>query len=137
VVSFILNNLLFSVFNLINSRIDAYKIKVLHKEIRHGINFIAYGVVVAGAMCLRSYSILAIVLNCLSAFFNRQITFDIPLNLRRGLSWDYQSTANPPKAIWDRIEKFVFRSLSGKQIVIIYLVSWVVVTVLCMILVKD
>ena len=110
-------------FNLLNVRIDAYRI-TNHKNIAHGVNFIAYAAFTfllcwlfrLGAEC---------VLLCAAAFFNRQLSFDIPLNLRRGLPWHYQSTAKPPKAIMDRIEAKLFPGWSGKKIVAVYAAGWV------------
>lgn len=94
-----------AIFNWINTRIDAYRI-LKHKNIAHGINFTAYLILVAVELiCLKLWWPVAI-LFCLQAFFNRQNTFDIPLNLRRGLLWDYQTLF--PKAIMDKIEYWLF-----------------------------
>lgn len=60
----------------------------------------------------------------LSAFFNRQITFDIPLNLRRGLKWYYVSLDKPPKAWLDRQEIKIF-GYNGAAITFMYFVLWI------------
>jgi hypothetical protein len=119
--SFLLNQLFLIGFNFINSQLDAYRI-LRNKQIAHGINFCLYGAFV-GVLCwLGEYNIKSIILFCASAFFNRQFSFDIPLNLRRGLNWYYQSVAKPPKAILDKMELFLFgdHPMVGVKIAIIY-----------------
>lgn len=111
-------------FNLVNARVDAYRI-LRHKNIAHAANFGVYALFVALLCWLSGWNIGVITLFSVSAFFNRQISFDIPLNLRRGLPWYYQSTANPPKAVMDRIERFIFGNLSGKWIAAIYMACWI------------
>jgi len=110
--------------NLTNCYIDAYKIKVLNKNIRHGINFTFYAAVTG--LCIYFFHMpvaVSIVFAC-SAFFNRQITFDIPLNLRRGLKWNYVSLDKPPKAFMDRIEVRVF-GYNGTAPTVYYGILWV------------
>lgn len=111
-------------FNIVNVFIDAYKIKVLNKTIRHGINFIAYAVCTGLIIWLAHLDRLHAVIFSASAFFNRQIFFDIPLNWRRGLKWDYVSLDRPPKALMDRIEVSIF-GYDGKLPVLIYSLTWV------------
>lgn len=120
-MNFIINQFILVYWNLINSRIDAYRI-LKHKAIAHGINFGAYALFVALVCWVAKYDVKTIVLFSVSAFFNRQFSFDVPLNLRRGLKWYYQSTATPPKSILDRIERFVFGShpLVGIKVAIVY-----------------
>ncbi|WP_430897606.1 MULTISPECIES: hypothetical protein [unclassified Paraflavitalea] len=108
-------------FNVCNAFIDAYKITVLHREIRHAINFSAYAILVWILIHLLEYNAARSISFCLFSFFIRQITFDIPLNWRRGLSTFYVSTANPPKAIWDRIEIWIFGKDGGRKQVEWYL----------------
>ena len=122
-ISYLLNQIALTGFNLINSRIDAYRI-MRNKRITHGINFAAY-VVFVGLLCwLGRYELWDIVVFSVSAFCNRQFTFDIPLNLRRGLKWDYVSKANPPKSITDRFEIFLF-GYNGRAPFLLYGVIWV------------
>lgn len=123
-ISYLLNQLSLAGFNLINSRIDAYRI-LRNKTIAHGINFGAYVFFVAVLCWLARYDVWNIILFCISAFCNRQLSFDIPLNLRRGLKWDYVSLAKPPKAILDRIEIRLF-GYNGRAPVIMYAAVWVV-----------
>lgn len=92
-------------FNLVNSRVDAYRI-LKDKTIAHGINFGAYFIVFIGLVIwyklyLESW---VIPVFALSTFCNRQLTFDIPLNLRRKKPWNYVSTAERPAAWLDRQE---------------------------------
>lgn len=120
-MNYIINQFLLAFWNLINSRIDAYRI-LKNKTIAHGINFVAYGLFVGLVCWLFEYDLKTIILFSVSAFFNRQFSFDLPLNLRRHLPWYYQSTANPPKAILDRVERFLFgdHPLVGIKIAIVY-----------------
>lgn len=129
-MSFIINQCILAFFNFINSRIDAYRI-LKHKEIAHAVNFISYGVFATIVAHIARYDIGDMVLFYLGAFANRQLSFDIPLNLRRNLSWHYQSTANPPKAIWDRIERWLFGiDYDGKKIVMWYSVFFAFIIVI-------
>lgn len=119
-MSFLLNQLALAFFNLVNSRIDAYRI-LRNKTIAHGINFGAYAAFIGLVIWIADYSLSNGVLFGISAFLNRQLSFDIPLNLRRGLPWFYQSTANPPKAWWDKVERRLFGiDYDGKKIVFWY-----------------
>lgn len=123
-ITYILNQIALASFNLINSRIDAYRI-MRNKTIAHGINFGAYTIFCALLCWLAQWNVGVITLFCVSAFCNRQFSFDIPLNLRRGLKWDYVSTANPPKAWLDRQEIRVF-GYNGRAPLFVYGAVWVV-----------
>lgn len=127
-ISYLLNQLALAAFNLINSRIDAYRI-LRHKGIAHGINFGAY-VLFVGVLCwLGRYDVWDILLLSISAYCNRQFSFDIPLNLRRGLQWDYVSKANPPKSITDRFEIWLF-GYNGRAPFLLYGTIWGICTVI-------
>lgn len=122
-ITYLINQAALAVFNLVNSRIDAYRI-MRHKRIAHGINFGVYTLFV-GLLCwLSHWNVGVITPFCVSAFCNRQFTFDIPLNLRRGLKWDYVSLAKPPKSILDRIEIRLF-GYNGRAPFVVYGVVWV------------
>lgn len=121
----ILANLILIGFNVTNVFIDAYKIKVLNKTIRHFINFAAYATFAGLCIWLFQFKLWPAVVFGLSAFFNRQITFDIPLSLRRGLKWDYVSLDRPPKAAMDRLEVAIF-GYNGRTPVYIYSALWIV-----------
>jgi len=123
-IIYLLAQLALIVFNLINSRIDAYRI-MKNKAIAHGINFGAYTLFVAILCWLARWNVWVITLFCVSAFANRQWTFDVPLNKRRGLKWDYVSLAKPPKAFLDRIEIRVF-GYNGRAPLFVYAVIWLV-----------
>lgn len=112
-------------FNLINVLIDAYVI-LKDKSIAHGVNGISYILftgIIGIFFGLRGWEL---VLLFPTSFFNRQLSFDIPLNLRRGLKWYYQSEDNPPKAVMDRIERIIFgdEPMIGKKIVHAYLIFY-------------
>lgn len=124
-MNFLLNQLALAFFNLVNSRIDAYRI-LQHKSIAHGINFGAYAVFTGLVIWIADYNLPNGVLFACSAFFNRQISFDVPLNLRRGLKWYHQSTANPPKAILDRLERLIWPNNDGVKIFFFYLNMWII-----------
>lgn len=124
----IIGQLLLALFNIGNAYIDAYRI-MKDKSIAHAINFVAYlvfAIILCFVLGLRLYPI---ILFMLSAFFNRQFSFDIPLNLRRGLAWNYQSVANPPKALLDRIERLIFGTGPnvGDKIFNVYLACYVAI----------
>lgn len=106
-MTILINQLILVFFNFVNSRIDAYRI-LKNKTIAHGINFGAYCLFSATIIWLCRYDLLRGILFALAAFCNRQFSFDIPLNLRRGLKWNYVSLARPPKALLDKIEIRLF-----------------------------
>lgn len=128
IIVFLIGQLLLAIFNVANSRIDAYRI-MKDKDIAHALNFTAYLVFTIVLCIIFGFRLYPIILFMLSAFFNRQFSFDIPLNLRRGLAWNYQSTANPPKAILDRIERAIFGTAPnvGDKIFNAYLACYVVI----------
>lgn len=124
-MDFLLNQFALAFFNLVNSRVDAYRI-LRNKKIAHGINFGAYAVFTGLIIWIADYNWPNGILFTFSAFFNRQIVFDPSLNLRRHLSFFYQSTANPPKAILDRIERLIWHSNDGVKIFFFYLNMWLI-----------
>jgi hypothetical protein len=124
VITYLINQAALAGFNFINSRVDAYRI-TRHKTIAHGVNFAAYVLFIALLCWLARWDVWQIIIFWVSAFCNRQFSFDIPLNLRRGLKWDYVSTAKPPKALLDRIEIRIF-GYNGRAPVIMYAAIWVV-----------
>lgn len=131
IFEYLIGQLFLVLFNIGNAFIDAYRI-LNNKKIAHAINFAAYlcfSVIVSYPLGICHYSV-ALMLFFISAFFNRQFSFDIPLNLRRGLAWDYQSQAQPPKAIMDRIERAIFGNelYTGKDIFKAYLVCYCLIT---------
>jgi len=132
IIEFLVGQLFLALFNLGNAFFDAYRI-IENKHIAHGINFLAYLLFALGiCFLLQIPPIPAGILFLASAFFNRQFSFDIPLNLRRGLAWNYQSTANPPKSITDRIERSIFGTgvNVGTRIAKAYAVCYVVIIIL-------
>jgi|SRR6478752_754735 len=131
-ISYLLNQLALAGFNWGNTRIDAYRI-LRHKTIAHGINLGAYA---AFALMLYYFTTKPVftwlefpfadmALFIFSAYTNRQFTFDIPLNIRRGLKWDYVSKANPPKSITDRFEIWLF-GYNGRAPFLLYGTVWVI-----------
>lgn len=123
-ITYLINQVCLAGFNVINSRIDAYRI-MRNKTIAHAINFGAYTLFCALLCWLARWNAEVITLFCVSAFCNRQLSFDIPLNIRRRLPWDYVTKAKPPKSILDRIEIRIF-GYNGRAPVVVYVVLWVV-----------
>lgn len=93
--------------NLLNAHFDWYKIKA-HKEVKHGLNLATYlcaVLILAYSLKLDTALFIIFIINSLCF---RQFAFDIPLNLRRKLPWNYVTSADPPGSIWDRFEIWVF-----------------------------
>lgn len=124
-LTYLINQAILVAFNLINVKIDAFRI-TKHKKIAHWINLTAYGCFCALLIWLFRMNWPGGFLFCVAAFANRQLSFDIPLNLRRKLPWYYQSTADTPAAFWDRIERDLFGTSNGKKIAAIYAGMWIV-----------
>lgn len=116
--------LLQMLFNVVNSRVDAYRI-LKNKTIAHGINLGCYAVVVGIEVYFLKMVWCMAAIFCIQAFLNRQNTFDIPLNLRRGLKFGYMSQDKPPKAWWDRQEYKIFGN-NGRAIAITYAILWLI-----------
>lgn len=122
------NQLILLVHNLLNVWLDAYKIKRalkknIPKSIRHGINFAAYAITVGVVIWWQKMGVWEAVTFALSGLFQRQLTFDIPLNWRRGLPYNYVSLDKPPKAIMDQIEVRLF-GYNGTAPVVVYGLCW-------------
>lgn len=123
-ITYLLAQLILSSFNLLNAVHDANRIR-LYKRIYHGLNFGVYALLVALLCWKAHWNAGVITLFCVSSFCNRQLSFDIPLNLRRGLQWDYVTKADPPKSILDRIEIRLF-GRNGRAPFLVYGVVWLV-----------
>lgn len=121
---FFISHILLAVFNLINSRIDAYRIPQ-NKKIAQGINFGFYAIYWTFLCWLQQIGFWEIIVFAISAFCNRQFSFDIPLNLRRGKKWDYVSLAKPPKSLMDRIEIKLF-GYNGRAPFLMYGVVFII-----------
>lgn len=119
-----------AIFNWINTRKDAYRI-MKHKTIAHGINFTAYAILVSIQLMILKLWWPVAILFCVQAFLNRQNTFDIPLNLRRGLDKFYQT--KDPKALMDKIEYWVF-GYNPKAIAWTYIILWCITLVLILLI---
>jgi len=124
-MTFIINQFTLAFYNFINSRLDAYRI-MKNKAIAHGVNFELYALFTGMIIFLFKMPFWTSLVFCGTAFCNRQLSFDIPLNIRRGLPWYYQSEANPPAALMDRLERRIFPSNDGRFIAAVYLEIWTI-----------
>jgi hypothetical protein len=127
-MSILYDQLILAAHNLLNVWLDAYKIKRalkknIPKSVRHGVNFAAYAITVGMVIWWRHMGVWDAVVFALSALFQRQLTFDIPLNWRRGLAWNYVSLDKPPNALMDKIEIRLF-GYNGTAPVVVYGVCW-------------
>lgn len=114
-----------TLFNLLNAGYDAWRFNTGRKPM-HWLNFLLY-LIIIGLSCWYCFTgnIVQVALLAISALCNRQLFFDIPLNWRRGLRWDYVS---PERASFiDRIEYSVFGN-NGQAPVVVYLLVWVLST---------
>jgi hypothetical protein len=119
-------------FNIVNVFIDAYKITVLKKWIRHSVNFSLYLTCYVSCLFIfKLHSPLEIMLSAVASFLNRQITFDIPLNLKRGLDWFYVTKERVISkiAFLDRMEIRVF-GYNGKAPVYVYSFLWIIISII-------
>ena len=110
-----------SAFNILNAYFDAYRI-MKHKTIAHWINFGLYFILVGIEIWQFRYNIPQSIILLFIALFNRQLTFDIPLNLRRritdkSITWYYVSLN--PAAWFDNLEIKIF-GRNGKKMVAWY-----------------
>jgi len=111
-----------SLFNIANACLDAHRI-MMGKRIYHGLNFGVYTLFCAFLCWICHWKVGVITPFLVSAYCNRQLSFDIPLNLLRDLKWDYVSLAKPPKSITDRIEIWLF-GYNGRAPVFLYGAIW-------------
>lgn len=120
---YLVAQLALALFNFGNACFDARRIKK-GKRIYHGLNLAVYAIWV-GLLCwLCQWNVAAIVLFCVSAFCNRQLSFDIPLNIIRELPWDYVSKS--PKSITDKLEIEIF-GYNGRAQVVCYTLVWLAI----------
>lgn len=123
-ITYLLAHSCLALFNQVNAWYDAGRIKA-NKRIYHGVNFGVFALLCAAICWVAHWNVGVITLFLVSAFCNRQLTFDIPLNLRRGLPWYYVTPEKPPKSITDRIEIRLF-GYNGRAPVVLYAAVWVV-----------
>jgi hypothetical protein len=121
-MAYLIAQLCLVLFNLGNACVDSHRI-MMGKRIYHGLNIAAY-LAFTGLLCLLLQpGFGVIIVFAISAGAIRQLSFDIPLNLMRGLKWDYVSLAKPPKSITDRVEIWLF-GYNGQVPVVCYTLVW-------------
>ena len=124
-MTFILNQLCFAAINVFDAWIDKNRIADnVRSKVIHWINAILYTLVVSVIATFANHEWNAIALTFIASFFNRQLFFDIPLNLFRGLKWDYVTNAEKP-AWTDRVEIKLIGD-NGKAQTIIYAQSFII-----------
>ena len=101
-MTFLINQAIFILINVLMAYKDASKIKE-HKTIDHFLNGIAYLLTIIVFAMIFEMHWFEILLFTLSCFCNRQLFFDIPLNLMRKLKWNYIS--ENPESFIDKIER--------------------------------
>lgn len=121
-MTFLLNQIIFILLNLLNAGNDAIKIRE-DKKIDHFLNGLAYILAIATFALIFEMSVVEILLFSITCMCNRQLTFDIPLNLLRKLKWDYVSPA--PESFIDKWEKKLFGN-DGRKPNYIYFAVFVV-----------
>lgn len=112
--------------NLLNARLDANQI-LKHKPVAHGRNAIIAVVVWGLTAWMAGTTGWWLIADAAGALCCRQLFFDIPLNLWRGLKWDYVSSALKIP-VWDRIENKLIRPgrrLHGPVYAVIYVLTLV------------
>lgn len=118
-MTLLINQICFAWYNVLNAYGDSVRIKQ-DKTINHFINGMAYLLYVFFVILIDGhFNFSTLVLTPLSAFCNRQLSFDIPLNLMRkpALKWDYVS--KEPKSVIDRLEIRIF-GYNGRAPVVFY-----------------
>jgi len=123
-----------AVFNILNAYFDAYRI-LKNKTIAHWVNFGVYAIIYGIEVWQFHYNLPQAILLAFIALINRQLTFDIPLNLRRrindkSITWYYVSKAERPAAWWDRFEIWLFQTRNGKKMVYWYVGLFITLTVI-------
>lgn len=91
------------------------------KWIKHGINAAVYIGLLLAVWFLHGWDWKLIA----ALLLTRQIFFDSPLSLFRGLKWNYITPAEKPAAIIDRLEKRIF-GMNGTLMYIVYIVSLII-----------
>jgi hypothetical protein len=123
-MTFFIDQLFFSLYNYVDSIINAHKIEK-EKKINHKINAIEYCIYISLIIIVNyNYSLINILCYIMSAFLNRQLFFDIILNLKRGLKWDY--VTKYPESILDKIEIRIF-GFNGRAPTILYIFLYLII----------
>lgn len=104
-MTFLINQVIFILINVLMAFNDSEKIKRSIKP-DHFLNGWAYLLAVIIFIMIFAMQWYDIVLFTPACFCNRQLFFDIPLNLMRKLKWDYVSP--DPASKVDQIEKKLF-----------------------------
>lgn len=104
-MTFIINQAIFILINVLMAASDADKIK-RDKLPDHFLNAASYGLAVIVISFIFGMNIVEFLIFAVACACNRQLFFDIPLNLMRKLKWDYVSPE--PLSKVDQIEKKLF-----------------------------
>jgi hypothetical protein len=131
-MTFLINQTIFVLINTLNAGNDALKIKA-HKPVDHFLNGLAYILSIIVFILIFKMEWYEVILFTISCFCNRQLFFDIPLNLLRKLKWDYVS--EKPESWVDKIEKRMFGN-NGRTPNYIYLTSFIVIILLNLLIIQ-
>jgi hypothetical protein len=132
IIELLVGILFLTLFNFANAIFDAGRI-LRHKKVFHIINATLYLFLIIALCIVFEFRIYVAVLFFIIAFLNRQITFDIPLNLLRHLEWYYQTKATGKEAsLLDQLERKIFGNAEdvGKKIFRFYLIAYLAVIML-------
>lgn len=121
-MTFAINQAIFILINLLMAGNDAIKIKK-HKPVEHLMNGIVYCLSIFVFILIFEMRLFESLVFTVCCFANRQLSFDIPLNLMRKLKWDYVSPS--PESFIDKVEKYFFKD-DGRTPVYIYTAIFVV-----------
>jgi len=120
-MTFLINQAIFILINVLNAANDAAKIRK-DKDVDHFLNGVAYVLSIIVFILIFEMDFVYSLLFMVGCFCNRQLTFDIPLNLMRKLKWDYVSPA--PTSWVDKLEVKLFGQ-NGDTPNIIYCLTFI------------
>lgn len=130
-MTYLVNQAIFILINTLNAGKDAISVRN-GKKIDHFVNGLIYFVFIFNFILIFKMGLVEAAIFAIGCFCNRQLSFDIPLNLLRKLKWYYVSP--DPESKIDKAEVFLFGH-NGKLPVYLYACIFVV-TILINLFVK-
>jgi hypothetical protein len=124
-MTFLINQVIFSLFSFVNACGDYSLIKE-NKPVNHFKNGLIYLLLIfIWITCFKMKTLDAVAFTICS-LCNRQLTFDIPLNLMRDKQWNYVSS--DPSSWFDRLEVRIWGN-DGIKPNIVYSLVFILITV--------